>query len=692
MSDLRRPTFRPVHTGRTGHTALALAAGLLVCGGFAGSAFAQTTVVGMRSLSISVAEGATRVLDTDAASGRSTGSRFVFDTTFTKRGAGIVELVGSGTDFFNSTAQEGLLDNRTTGGIGAVFVDPAGVYTGTSAAESVDSQGRVNPGVVGGIGESFISDAYVQRSGAVLDIEFGSGGVDLLRLGGTVSLLGDVNFVELDAGVQTDVALAFLEVDPSGAPLTERFENTTVALLADTGILGANVSYRTFGADVTFEAVELAPAFEETQNFDGAREVARLVDAIAAGSRGDAAARSGFVPVVDALLNANNLEQSILTQANLPASAAVAVVPENQTLATSAALARLPLGLAFLQNRRGGLSSRNADLLLAQRSPGDSGFSLGLQGTESALDSSEAGRHEALAATLPGAAGVFRPIESGPSLFAQALGSFSQVDADGNSLAQDSESYGVTFGGDWALEEWNAVGGVFFAFIETDTGVDGLADSLANDAFQVGLYGAKRFGRHTLLAGTATASLLTFDSQRSTELGTATGSADGFVVGGTLEALCDIPLGEGFVLSPLIALEAFAVERDAYSESGAGAFNLDVRESSGEFLTTVVGAQAATTATLDALGGWRVSPLVRLGWSRQHLDRSGSTTSSFSAAPGETFVTRSAARERDALRVGAALELRPPQSEAWSVFARYSGDIAANGDSHTVRAGLRLFF
>lgn len=692
LPSLHPPACLFVGHRKTAQLASAVAVG---CTAWSGAAAAQS-FTSTRFVGRSVSSGAVSVLNTDDVSGRSSNPSSNPNVIYQQSGAGTIRFEGTGFGFNTNTVNGGIFLNETTDGVGTVTVNSAGTYTGTGLAETVVGSGRVNPGSVGGIGISQIADMHVQGVGSVLDIEFGSGGVDLLRVGNVADLNGGVNFIELDPGVTTGVAQPFLEIDPGGTPLTTQFSNTTTAFLTETAILSATVSYRAFGADVTFEPLAVASEFEGAQQLESGRAVGLLIDGISRGDRGDEATRTSLLPLVDALLQVEDVGRAVLTQANTPASAAVASVPDNQLLAANVALARLNLGSTLLGNRHGGLASRNADLLLAQ-GPGfgraTSSFSLLADAASGpVVAEKEPAALEALAATLPSAAGLVRSNASGPSLFAQAIGSFSDVDADSSAPAQDSQSYGVTFGGDWGIEEWNAVGGVFLAFTETDTGVDGLADSFSTDAFQLGVYGAKRFGSRVLLNATASASILSFESERPTSLGTAEGDANGFVLGLTSEALYDIPVAGRFVVSPLVGVEAFLVDRDGYRETGAGAFNLAVSDASAEFLTTVVGVQATTSLELESLGSLRLSPLVRVGWSRQHLDRSGTTTSAFAAAPSETFTTRSAARERDALRIAGGLELGAGRSDDWAMFARYTGDIASNGASHTVRAGLRFSF
>ncbi len=650
--------------------------------------------IGNAEVEVRVGEGELALLDTDnfaSIDGNEPGvandPELDERLTFAKRGVGTLRLDGAGTGVDGVTVFEGTLRNETTAGLSGLDVRAGATYTGGGAVSGLTNLGRLNPGGIGTVGTTRVGGNYTQGNDAFLDVEFGSGGVDKLVVESDATLNGTVNFIELDAGVVTGTPLAFVEVEPGGTALSTDFDESTTAFLSDTRILGATVSYRAMGVDVTFEALEITDDFAAGQDLDNGREVGELLNDVAAGRRGDGVTRAALVPAINAILGSTDAERAVLSQSNPTASASLAAVPSNQLLASNVALARLNQGGAALENRRRRVASRNAGMLLAQADPTP------MDPAEPVTVGNAApAPAPAIIATLPDAAGVYAPLDGGPSLFAQGLGAFSSVDGDDAAPGQDSSTYGVAFGGDWALEDWSAVAGVYVAFSTTETEVDGLGDEFDTDAFQVGLYGAKRFDDHLVVNAAGSAGFLSFESSRPTPLGTAEGEADGFVVGGTVEALYDLPLGDRFILSPLVGVEAFFVDRDGYTEEGAGALNLTVDDASGEYLTSIVGAQLATAFEVEALGNLRVSPLVRLGWSHRFLDQDGTTTSAFAAAPDETFTTRSSARDRDALRVAAALELGPGGSDDWALFARYTGDIAANGDSHELRAGFRLAF
>ena len=658
-------------------------------------------VAGLGTLApqVRVDAGDTAVLNTDRfASIDPAGGLENLDLEFEKRGEGTLRLEGTGTGVDFVDIRMGTLDNATTAGLDNIFVTTDGAYTGRGDVVLLTNLGRVNPAGSRRVGTTRVSGNYEQSSGGDLDIEFGSAGVDKLAVGNSATLDGTVNFIELDRGVTTGTPLTFVEVDDSGSPLTGTFDDQTITLLDGSRILGATVAYEARSATVTFEGIVITDDFVEDQDFGNGRTVGRFLNDIAEGDSGTGLDQANLLPAFDAILGADDRERVVLSQANTTASAALAAVPGNQLLVSNIALARLNQGGAYFEGQRRRLASANAERMLAQVDPAGveplPATSLPptpVYPADGSVTDVNTG-FEPTRATLPEAAGVFAPLDGGPALFAQGLGAFSNVDGDDAAPGQDSSTYGVAFGGDWALEDWNAVAGVYVAFSTTETGVDGLGDEYDTDAFQVGLYGAKRFDEHLVVNAAGSAGFLGFDSSRPTPLGTAEGDADGFVVGGTVEALYDLPLGDRFIVSPLVGVEAFFVDRDGYTEDGAGALNLTVDDASGEYLTSVIGAQLTTAVAIDALGDLRLSPLVRLGWSHRFLDRGGETTSGFAVAPDETFTTRSSDRDRDALRVAAALELGPGGSDDWALFARYTGDIAANGDSHELRAGFRLAF
>ena len=157
---------------------------------------------------------------------------------------------------------------------------------------------------------------------------------------------------------------------------------------------------------------------------------------------------------------------------------------------------------------------------------------------------------------------------------------------------------------------------------------------------------------------------------------------------GSIELLKAFPLDRGSVLSPFVGLEGSFVDRDGFTETGAGVLNLDVDSENDEYLTGLVGLQ--WVGRYDVGTDLRLKPAARVGVGFQFLDESASTTSTFTASPGTSFTSTGAERGTTSVRVGAGLELGPRWNNRWAVFARYTGDFSSGGNDNIGQLGHSL--
>ena len=270
------------------------------------------------------------------------------------------------------------------------------------------------------------------------------------------------------------------------------------------------------------------------------------------------------------------------------------------------------------------------------------------------------------------------------------MGQFGEIDGDSTSLGFDAATYGISLGAEWADTPRDTVAGLFIGFTESEVEIDNLNDDADIENLQFGLYGSTRLNDRWSLNAAASISTLTFDTARATAAGTAQGEFDALGLYGAVEALYAWDRNDHRVISPFVGLEVSTIDRDGYTESGAGALNLTAQGDSDTFLTSVVGVQIASDYVLD--NGWRLTPAARVGWAFQHLDDSAATTSAFSSALGNPFSTSGPDRSRSSVRLGVSLDLTPGESDRWSVFTRYTGDLTDGAQDHIVQAGLRFAF
>ena len=266
----------------------------------------------------------------------------------------------------------------------------------------------------------------------------------------------------------------------------------------------------------------------------------------------------------------------------------------------------------------------------------------------------------------------------------------SEIDADGNGLGSDAETFGVTAGAEWRSDDGSTVAGVFGGSLNTDIDVDSTGDSGEIDTVLVGVYGSTPVGNDFSLNGSFSVGFLDFESSRPTGAGVARSDSDGTSLNGSIELLKHLRWDLRSVVSPFIGLEGSFVDRDGFTETGAGALNLTGDDENDEYLSALIGVQWVGRYHVGE--DLRLSPAARVGLGFQLLDDSASTTTSFTASPGTSFTSEGAERGVTSLRVGVGLELGPRYNNRWGVFARYTGDFASGGNDNVGQLGIRFAF
>ena len=610
-----------------------------------------------------------------------------------KLGEGTLTLIGDGDPLTD--------DSGFTGNIrifaGDLIVDASfsgdniintqgGTLLGNGTVGLIQNEtGRVNPGVARGeIGTLTVDGDFEQRAAANLDLEFGEDGVDSLVITGTASLNGDVNFIEVDGGVAEGVPFTFLDIDPVTGNVLGAFDNINFQFLDNGLVTVANVDTTGLSRTVTFDRIvpTLQGALANASPFGAslgnqivALQASADPDDVALGNALEAALLNGAPLAVNGQFNpqiAENLDSQTNRVSDAAAAGAASAVFQTATVA---------------RGRVSGVNvggSAGADAILFPVRTYDDLFGAGQEAPESLADDGDpfsAPEDDALAIERD-----VRPV----SVWAEGIVGRSEIDADENGPGTTADTFGVAAGGQLNSDDGSLVGGVFVGFTETEVEVDGRDDQSDIENIQVGLYGVKSFGNGLSLNGTVSYSQLMFDNTRAAGTGTATSDPDAFAITGSLELLQDLSLSNDSVLAPFIGLEYSYLDRDGFTESGAGVLNLSVDGNTEEFFTGIIGFQYA--GRIEVGDTLRLTPAVRIAYARQFGDESATTTSSFAALPGATFTTTGAERGENSVRLGLGLELGPQLSNRWSVYARYLGDYANSGEEHTGQLGVSFSF
>lgn len=613
-----------------------------------GSLLTRAAVTSARAMTVAAGGGTFNTQALTTLTGTISGAGGV-----TKTGVSTLQLNGTNTYAGGTTVAGGLLQVNGSIASGA-RVNAGATLGGTgTVAGNVANAGTVAPGA--SIGTLTVNGNYSQGDDGVLQMEIGQSSADQLVVTGTASLDGSLELLELPGtklGGQSftliragSIAGAFDEVISLSPFLTAAFGNTGTSLQA------------------SFTRNFAAPAANGNQNAIGA-----------ALNRSYTTAPQGDLDAIYAALDA--------TAAGAPAQNAL-----DQLSGQSVG------DMTTASETNAALLSRGVQGRLSQLRAGTAATASAALGALSFSDSDTAGM--ARTAGGIGAAGAATGVSAGDaaaganptglSTWVRALGHRGHVDSDGNGTGFDQEQGGIQAGIDRSFAGGYVLG-LSLAYLRSELDAKGVTASTDGDTYQVGLYGSADLGP-VWLDGTAAYAHTDWDTSRTLGFGgltrTATASPTSNDLAFTARTGRDFGLGR-FTVTPEAGLDWYRLDRSGFTESGAGAANLDVQSSTTDVVKTALGLRAATAFV--TAGGFTLVPEARATWYHDLADEDPSVTANLSAAPGATFTVAGAAPGRDAAVLGLGLA---GQSERLQLFADYDLDIASRQIGHTVTFGLR---
>ncbi|VVT34250.1 autotransporter domain-containing protein [Rhizobium sp. EC-SD404] len=263
----------------------------------------------------------------------------------------------------------------------------------------------------------------------------------------------------------------------------------------------------------------------------------------------------------------------------------------------------------------------------------------------------------------------------GPSLWAQATGSWSEREGNGAELS--TTAAGILFGADTVLNDRFHVGAAAgYEFADLESAVPGATGEI--DTLQLAIYGGTRFGQFQISGGASYA----FHGIETERMLAAGGLSERLVAdydGQTgqvfLEGAYDVALGAS-TLQPFLNLAYVGSATDGFTETG-GASALSANGASSDTFVTTVGSRFAHDVAIGGTGG---QVFGMLGWQHAFSDEFTETTMNF--AGSSNFVVQGAPIARDSAVVEAGLELG--FNQLGSVALSYSGAVSSNADRHAV--------
>ena len=555
-----------------------------------------------------------------------------------KTGTGTFTLLGDHTMTGKIIADAGnlIFVGSSHGGlsVAGAQVAGAGVFGGNLALSS----GSLAPGVTGSPLGGF-EFASLNSTGGALAIDFnGASGhwqSDFINVTGAASLAG-TTLAPTSLSASSDYAtLQRYRILQSGS-LTGTFANGASL----TQLAGSSDLYWRLRYDLSPNSVLLE--VRRKIDFAGGLPGGGTNNQIAVGGALNGAQLSGSDPWINALY-----EVSRLTGADRAAALdSIGGESIGNLSGTVAWQSNLYTQLVRDRMTNGGGSSGSLDAVAAM---------LGKPGASATLRAAQ---------PVLGAAGPDQNSGSGVQAWIRGYGASGKIDATTGTGAVNTFAAGVALGLELQSDDFTA--GVAGSVSEVDARLAARLSHAEGTMYQGGAYLGYDSG--TLFAN-AVASYFSgkLASRRQVMLGSvpvgeAAGTArtHGYAMGISLGTR--VPLGGKFILSPRISGEMVDVTRDAFSETGAGVFSLDVAR---DRRTTYagIGEMRLSWRNEDARGG-AIEPYLSAGVRFNGGDLDGTAAMRFAGAAAGTgaFTIEGARLAKTALVLGAGIHAEPSDS------------------------------
>jgi outer membrane autotransporter protein len=292
------------------------------------------------------------------------------------------------------------------------------------------------------------------------------------------------------------------------------------------------------------------------------------------------------------------------------------------------------------------------------------------------------------AATLP-AAGKPRKTPDPLSLWIRGYGA--SGDRNGDDIAS---RYTFTIGGTIAGIEYrpgpSVRAGAAFGYSRTDMDMKDLEDSGSEDSYQGSLYGSYTSpDRRWYVDAALGYSINRYDTKRYLNFGTITrtakGSYDGSDISGYAESGYLLPF-KGVSITPYASFLALESRRDGFTESGAGALNLDTDS---ERTSSLQGSLGVRLAKEFAIGpDLQLTPGISARWVHEFGDTSSNLNARFAGAPSGSFTVYSDTYDRDSGVF--SLGLTGKAGDAWGFLLVYDAQVRSKEFAHAVTGGMKF--
>lgn len=229
--------------------------------------------------------------------------------------------------------------------------------------------------------------------------------------------------------------------------------------------------------------------------------------------------------------------------------------------------------------------------------------------------------------------GAFAAIDEGQCGWTRIGGSYFDRDADGANPGVDETVFSVSGGGQFIYDENIRLGGGVGIDIFDSDGTGGTEI----DGTRVHAGVSAKYVEGNMMAGVSiSAGYADADSERATPFGTAEGDFDTFDFSVLARAAYLIEAGDGLYVKPQIQGGLTYVDRDGFTETGAGAANLQVLGDSETFFSVSPSIEIGADLEIDNM---KVRPFIRAGATFLSEDDVVTTARLAGATSANTFST-----------------------------------------------------
>lgn len=273
-------------------------------------------------------------------------------------------------------------------------------------------------------------------------------------------------------------------------------------------------------------------------------------------------------------------------------------------------------------------------------------------------------------------------------VWVRAFGNTATFDNDGGLKGYDANTAGIAVGADTALDDTTILGvGLTYANSTIESNNTNKDTDAAS--YNLMVYGSKELGDNNYVDGFVSAGMNNYETSRfiPTTGATAQGDFDGTTYMARVSGGHRIDAGNGIEIVPNAGVTYGFSQSDSYTETGAGALNLNVDNDDITVLQPKIGVDVAFNGG-DA-DGIKFRPQFRVGYIYDALDSTQETTSNFSGV-ATSFKTESAEKDKGTFLIGTGLDIAG--TENITLSADYDYQVSSGYNSHNGMLNLRYGF